>query len=262
MNIQKKNQYYNKCYNSFNFDSIPKKCYQTWEDFNLHPILHQIRKQNQEINPDIEFILFDKKMREEFIASNFPKSVIQAYRRINPLFAVVQADFWRYCVLYINGGIYLDIKSRINQRLFGNIINSKDICLLDIERRNWENFRIDKIVKPSREQWFLVFTKGHPYLKFMINQMVFNINNDHLCVPYNYSSDSSNQTKETIIRLTGPDAFAAAINTCITTIGVLHKEIDIFSTAQCFPYGRPMYNQNNPHYTEFPVNLLFINRYK
>lgn len=262
MNIQKKNQYYNKCYNSFEFEPIPKKCYQTWESFNLHPVLQQIREENQENNPDIEFIFFDKQMREDFIRKNFSKSVVDAYLRINPLFAVVQADFWRYCVLYINGGIYLDIKSRINQQLFGKIINSNDICLLDIERRMWENFRIDGIVKPSREQWFLVFAKGHPYLKFMINQMVFNINNNHMCIPYNYSLDSSNQTKETIIRLTGPDAFAAAINTCITSIGVLHKEIDIFSVAKCFPYGRPMYNKKNPHYSQFTVNQLFINHHR
>ena len=44
-----------------------------------------------------------------FIKNNFPKKIYDAYCRILP--GAYKADLWRYCILYIYGGVYVDIDS-------------------------------------------------------------------------------------------------------------------------------------------------------
>jgi mannosyltransferase OCH1-like enzyme len=46
----------------------------------------------------------------EFIKNNFEPDVLYAYESLVP--SAYKSDLWRYCVLYINGGIYMDIKYR------------------------------------------------------------------------------------------------------------------------------------------------------
>jgi mannosyltransferase OCH1-like enzyme len=42
-----------------------------------------------------------------FIASNFPSEVKEAYDALIP--GAFKADFFRYCILFIHGGVYADI---------------------------------------------------------------------------------------------------------------------------------------------------------
>jgi mannosyltransferase OCH1-like enzyme len=63
-----------------------------------------------ESNPLISFHLFDEYDCREFIQKNFEPDVLEAYDRLIP--CSYKSDLWRYCVLYINGGIYMDIKYR------------------------------------------------------------------------------------------------------------------------------------------------------
>lgn len=44
-------------------------------------------------------------------------SILWAYNTINPLVGAARADIWRYCVLYIFGGLYLDDDSDIKTSL-------------------------------------------------------------------------------------------------------------------------------------------------
>jgi len=59
-------------------------------------------------NPEFEHHLYDESMCRAFIKTHFDKNVLNAFDGLKPL--AYKADLWRYCVLYINGGIYLDIK--------------------------------------------------------------------------------------------------------------------------------------------------------
>jgi mannosyltransferase OCH1-like enzyme len=54
------------------------------------------------------YFFYNNEICDHFIKSNFDENVYKAYS-ILPM-AVMKADLWRYCVLYIEGGIYLDIK--------------------------------------------------------------------------------------------------------------------------------------------------------
>ena len=98
--------------------------------------------------------------------------------KLNKSYGAMKADFFRYCVLYKLGGIYLDIKSKINIPL-GLIIKPDDICILDNPRNDLEPWRKNN---PTYEQWLLMFAPNHPYLNQMIEQMVTNIEDN-----YNFS---------------------------------------------------------------------------
>jgi mannosyltransferase OCH1-like enzyme len=62
----------------------------------------------QKENPEINFHFYDEEMCREFIKNNFDISVVNAYNSLIP--CSYKSDLWRFCVLYVNGGIYLDIK--------------------------------------------------------------------------------------------------------------------------------------------------------
>jgi hypothetical protein len=55
----------------------------------------------------IHYLFCDDDCRE-FIRKEYPPDVLMAYDRLIP--TAFKADLWRYCVLYLYGGVYLDIK--------------------------------------------------------------------------------------------------------------------------------------------------------
>jgi len=59
-------------------------------------------------NPEFKYMLFDDDECRDFIITHFDDSVLNAYDSLLP--GAFKADLWRYCILYINGGVYLDIK--------------------------------------------------------------------------------------------------------------------------------------------------------
>ena len=75
-------------------------------------------KENVELlkkqNPEFNHYLYDDDMCREFIKDNFDEDVLYSFDKLKP--GAFKADLWRYCILYIKGGIYLDIKySCINE---------------------------------------------------------------------------------------------------------------------------------------------------
>lgn len=94
----------------FTDSPIPLKIFQTWNT-KLLPI--HMKKNYQLLkkqNPQFEFYLFDDEECFEFIQKYFDTSVTDAFKRLIP--GAYKADLWRYCVLYIYGGIYLDMKMK------------------------------------------------------------------------------------------------------------------------------------------------------
>ena len=86
---------------------IPKQIFQTWETKDVSNDIQQLINSWKEYNPEYRHIFHDKNDRENFIRDNFNSVVSRAYNRIIP--GAYKADLWRYCVLYIHGGVYVDI---------------------------------------------------------------------------------------------------------------------------------------------------------
>lgn len=89
---------------------IPLKIYQTWFTKELPQKMKENTEKLRNDNPEFEYNLFDDQDCRNFIKEYFSEDVLNAFDSLIP--GAYKADLWRYCVLYINGGIYLDIKYR------------------------------------------------------------------------------------------------------------------------------------------------------
>jgi hypothetical protein len=274
---------------------IPKVCHQTWHTRELSPEIQKVIKNNKLKNPDIEFKLYTDNDMDVYIKENFDDLTYTAFKKINPKYGAALADFFRYCVLYNEGGIYLDIKSSLTTKLFGNIIKNDDICILDKQRSYFEIWRYE-LGYGTYEQWLLIFCKGHLYLKNMINLMVEALHSGIEPKPFNMTwfgfgptstkekvlrltgpdafADAihksiifnmrwlgfgATSTKEKVLRLTGPDAFAVAIHKSIIFNGIMHREIDYnsFSTYDYMNNNKKVYRKYNKiHYSKLTEPII------
>jgi len=87
---------------------IPRKLFQTWHSKELPQKMQENSKMIQKNNPELEYFLYDDKDCEDFIKKHFSDEVVKAYNTLLP--GAYKADLWRYCVMYIQGGVYIDIK--------------------------------------------------------------------------------------------------------------------------------------------------------
>jgi len=92
---------------------IPLKIFQTWHTKALPPKMRECVEKLKADNPEFEHYLFDDDDCRKFIHNHFDSSVVYAFDSLVP--GAFKADLWRYCVLYIHGGVYLDIKYRCRQ---------------------------------------------------------------------------------------------------------------------------------------------------
>jgi Glycosyltransferase sugar-binding region containing DXD motif len=90
------------------FRQIPRNVFQTWHTKCLPPKMAICATTLRTMNPEFTFHLYDDNDCRQFISQNFDQEVVDAYDALVP--GAFKADLWRYCVLYIHGGIYLDIK--------------------------------------------------------------------------------------------------------------------------------------------------------
>ena len=181
---------------------IPKVIYQTWKTKNLEPKLEKVRNNIQKKNPDYKIVLFDDNDIEIWIKENFNDEIIwNTYKKLKV--GAARADFWRYLILYKNGGIYLDIDSNITESL-DLLIRENDSAIISREKNSgYSNFL----------QWCLMFSPKHPVLLRTINLCIFNINN---------------KTSLWLPSLTGPVVFTNAINFVLKNKIKMEKMVNFY----------------------------------
>lgn len=63
-----------------------------------------------ERNSEYTYMFFDDNDSREFIAKNFPEEVLNAFDELTP--GAYKSDLFRYCFMYIIGGVYLDVNKK------------------------------------------------------------------------------------------------------------------------------------------------------
>ncbi len=91
-----------------NKNVIPLNIYQTYHTKNLPLKMKECVETLKKQNPEFVHHLFDDDDCRKFIKDNYHEEVVNAYDSLIP--GAYKADLWRYCILYKNGGIYMDIK--------------------------------------------------------------------------------------------------------------------------------------------------------
>ena len=166
-NYKKNTVFYNRQYNYFKnyYNSvIPLDIYQTWFTKDLPAKMRERVELIKAQNPRFTHHLYDDNDCREFIKTHFKHDVLDAYDRLIP--GAYKADLWRLCVLFINGGIYMDIK-------FCCVNGFK---LIELTER--EHFVKDR---PSNSIYnaLMVCKKGNVFLYKSIRQIVENVKNNY-----------------------------------------------------------------------------------
>jgi mannosyltransferase OCH1-like enzyme len=156
--------FYNKPYILSNdiSNNIPLDIYQTWFTKNLPIKMKQRVDTLKRQNPEFNYHLYDETDCREFIEKNFDRDVLFAYDSLIP--GAYKADLWRLCILFINGGIYLDIK----------LICVNGFKLIELVDKN--HFVKDRPVN-SIFNSLMVSQGGNIFLLKCIKQIVLNVKN-------------------------------------------------------------------------------------
>ena len=141
---------------------IPQHVYTCWHTKQLPPLMKQNVERMIRDNPEMQIHLYDEHDCRAFISVHFDPPVLQAYDALIP--CSYKSDLWRYCVLYIKGGIYVDIKYKtVNGfRFIG--LTDKEQFVRDADPRNVYTA-------------LLVSRPGNPILLQCIQQIIKNVEN-------------------------------------------------------------------------------------
>lgn len=187
-------------------NTIPKVVHQTYRNKTLPDAIQHNLDQLKSMNPEWEFRLYDDKDIETYIGNFYP-NLLETFHKINPKYGAAKADFFRYLLMYREGGVYLDIKSGLNKPL-RDIINKDDKYLLTHWTQYDPKFKLGHlkgITNPNGElhQWHIITVKGHPFLKFVIENVCKNIEN--------YNPIFHGYGKMAVLSVTGPIAYTETI---------------------------------------------------
>jgi hypothetical protein len=86
-----------------------------------------------------EYHLYSGKEIEDIIQSNFDVDVYKSYQKLKPY--AYKADLARYCLLYLYGGLYVDLNTRFIHPLDTNYLNQ------------WNFFAFRDIIGSSIRNW-------------------------------------------------------------------------------------------------------------
>jgi len=144
---------------------VPLKIFQTWYTKVLPPKMRERVETLKRQNPMFEHFLYDDNDCRELIKNKFSNDVLNAYDKLIP--GAYKADLWRLCVLYLYGGIYMDIK----------FICVNGFKLIELTERN--HFVKDRPKPLSIYNAMMVCEKNHPFLLMAINKIVHNVKNNY-----------------------------------------------------------------------------------
>ena len=166
-----------------------------------------------ELNPEYNLILFDKNDCVEFLKKNFKEDVLKAFNMLKPY--SYKCDLIRFCLLYIYGGIYSDIRLTLLQPL-------KTIIKNNIDFISPNDLIINKNKTPLLTSFIGAIPK-HPFLKKTIDNVVNNVLNKY------YGN--------TPLDPTGPTVFGLSVNEVINNGNIINE-----------PFIEGLYTYNNYKY--------------
>lgn len=136
------------------------------------------------INPDYDYYFFNKDERRALIEEYFDARVLKAYDKLE--LGALRADLWRYCGLFLHGGVYADID-------FVSLVPLREVL------QSHDEFVTANAHAPAQAlvNGFIAAIPQHPFLEAAIHRAVDNV-----------LSDARKQP----MALTGPLCFGEAVN--------------------------------------------------
>ena len=226
---------------------IPKKIFQLIANKNkINPDFQQNINYIKNTNPDWEYYLYDDTEMSEYILENYGQGILEYYNKINPKYGASRADFFRYLLMYKEGGVYFDIKSASEYSL-SKIILPEDEYILSYWDMPMQFLEIDHDMGEF-QQWHIICRPSHPFLYAVINQVIKNIDN------YNSSIGVG---KTAVLKVTGPIAYTKAILPILDMYN--HRIIELNEFAGLIYNNLPMSHKNlfsKTHYSKITEPVI------
>jgi len=238
--------------------TIPPLIIQTIKEYEMNKFFfNEIIQPKMYMNPYCDFVYYDNHNIDSFLLSYFPPYIYSTYKKINPKFGACLSDFSRYCILYITGGVYIDIKSNITKPLLPLLqkYNKPDTLVVS----HWKDITPQKNHVPFNrgeiQNWVILVTPRHPVLKRVIDEMIKRIN-----------SGINGTTKQFVLELTGPILFSLVIAECLkdnilrNTIVITDEVTEYFEYTKkswnCLGDCKKFYYDNAVHYSKVGENVI------
>jgi hypothetical protein len=215
----------------------------------LPPELERNLAHLRRLNPDWDHRLYGAADMVHFIRQHYGQRMLDYFERISPAYGAARADLFRYLLLYRVGGVYLDIKSSLRRPL-REVLRADDRCLLS----RWRNKAGEEFpgwglhaelgdALGEFQQWHIVASAGHPYLRAVIERVLRNIQR------YNPVLDGRGWIG--VLRTTGPVAYTLAIRPILQQHP--HRIVDAHAELG-FQYSIYSSAPDNPHQSLFSAH--------
>lgn len=145
--------------------NIPYECIQVWLQGNVKP---HIKENIVKLNKNINYNFFNNDSIIDYLKNNFDENILKCYNNIKNF--AHKCDLFRYCYLYKNGGIYIDVDLKFN-------ISFKDMIKLS----NYSDF-ITCLGAHSNQKFgectngIILCKKGNPIFLKLIDKILKNPN--------------------------------------------------------------------------------------
>lgn len=196
--------------------AIPRIVFQTIEDRVVTGSHLQDWLRFRAMNPDLDFQVLDRCDRDDYMATSWAGSpVLEAYERA--ALGVIQADIFRYAILFERGGYYCDINKAINVPLsrFGQ---QGDQGIVSYESTDSIVFppvgHNSLIAQPGKLvlQWAFGFVPLHPLLERVLKRIELN--------QHYFSGKIFENPKLAVLQFSGPGMFTQVFREFAEDCGV------------------------------------------
>jgi len=180
--------------------NIPNNVYQTWQiDKVGRTHLSELAKFRAQ-NSDYSFHFYDQEQMDQYMETYFKgDDILGVYQRAK--YGPLKTDIWRYCILWERGGVYFDINKKPGIPL-AQLVGKADLGIISFERNPspvcCPPSVASQLLFPHNNvvNWGLMFAKGHPFLRQVIDRIVEK-------APSLVGREVSN-VKNSILALSGP----------------------------------------------------------
>jgi mannosyltransferase OCH1-like enzyme len=161
-------------------NKIPKIIYQSWKTKDIKGKMLDAVNTVKNLNPDYEYKFYDDEDCRKFLLDNFGKPYLIAFDSLIP--GAFKCDLWRYAVLYMYGGVYMDI-DMIPLVSFNEIIDDEDEFVSVVDRPRGAIY-----------QAFVACVPRHPIILHCLELSFYNI----------MSKRQNKKTSDIFLSYTGP----------------------------------------------------------
>ena len=189
--------------------SIPRLIHQTCNSRrNLPDQIEESISNIQFQNPNWSHIIYDANDREDFIRTEYGKEFLDLYLLIDRKYGACRADFFRYLLMYKQGGVYLDIKSGLKKKL-DEVLKEDDSMVVcpwptAIENVNTSTWGIHRQLPiPEFQNWFLISSQNNSIMYEVIERVTKNLRD--------YRPFSDGVGRIGVLKISGPIIFTQTL---------------------------------------------------